>query len=197
MVVSGIGQWFDRIRVMLLFVITLVACERNEPRRAELEPLPNQVIEDFRLQETADGRLLYDLSAWRAYVFESAQRIDVVQPKVRFYDEQHVLSSVLTAESGCVDTKSSNLVARRNVRVATRDSVFLWTDSLCWRNQLRLIATDAPVSIRRAEGTVSGIGLSADAELKRIEIRKTVQTTTGTTVVPEQSTGESGRTDQW
>jgi LPS export ABC transporter protein LptC len=147
-------------------------------RSARSEPVPNQIIDEFRLTETINGRVFYDLNAERAYVFEDSQRIEVTRPQVRFYDEQHNLTSVLTAEAGSVNSKTSDLVARTRVRVANQDSTVLETDSLVWRNRDQLVITDAEVNMRSPSGDVRGIGLVSDAGLKRIEIRQTVSATT-------------------
>jgi len=162
----------------LSFVLCFLGCPQKEAKKAALEPPPNQIIEDFRLQETVDGRMFYDLTAEKAYVFEDANRIDVTQPRVRFYDDECQMTSTLTAESGSVNSKTSDLVAHTNVLVKTRDSTTLETDSLVWRNKERLITTDAPVNMRSPSGNVSGVGLTSDADLRRIEIRNTVQATT-------------------
>jgi len=112
-----------------------------------MERLPSQVIEDFRLQETVDGRIFYDLNAEKAYVYEDSNRIEVTRPNVRFYDPECRITSILTADSGSVNSKTSDLVARGNVLVKTRDSTILVTDSLVWKNKERMIVTDAPVSM--------------------------------------------------
>jgi LPS export ABC transporter protein LptC len=143
-----------------------------------MDPPPNQVIEDFRLTETNEGRTFFDLQAERAFVYEDSHRIEVVRPRVRFYDSDRRLTSILTADAGRVDTRSSNLTARGAVRVVTRDSTSLHTDSLVWVNAQRQVMTDADVRMEGPTGTIAGRGLVSDAELKRIDIRQTIQATT-------------------
>jgi len=155
-----------------------LGCGQKDGIKVKMDPPPSQVIDEFRLTETINGRVFYDLSAERAYVYDDSHRIDVTGPQVRFYDEEHKLTSVLVAERGSVNTKTSDLVARNKVRVENQDSTILETDSLVWRNKEQIVTTDAAVNMRSPKGDVSGIGLVSDAGLKRIEIKKTVQATT-------------------
>lgn len=163
---------------LCLLAIFVVGCPTKEKTKEASGALPRQIVEGFRLTETKEGRLVYDLNAERAFVYSDSSRIDVAGPNVRFYDENQSLFSVLTADSGTVNTRTSDLIARRRVHVATRDSTVLDTDSLVWRNKEQVVMTDAPVRMRSRQGSVSGTGLVSDAGLKRIEIRNSVQGTT-------------------
>jgi LPS export ABC transporter protein LptC len=158
----------------------LAACTQKDSKKVVMEPPPNQIIEGFRLTETVDGRVFYDLTADRAFIYEEAKRIDVTRPCVRFYDEDRGITSTLTSETGMVNSQTSDLTARGSVVVTTKDSTVLETDSLVWRNKEQLIMTDAAVNMRSPEGTIAGIGLVSDANLKKIEIKSTVQATTKT-----------------
>ena len=163
----------------LSFVITAASRLSLEGQaRCSIGAVPSQVIEGFRLNETKDGRTVYDLTAERAYVYNDSNRIDVTRPSVRFYDENQCLFSTLTADSGCVHSRTSDLVARHNVHVETRDSTILNTDSLAWCNRDQIVQTDAAIDLRSPHGNVTGMGLVSDAGLKRIEVKNAVQGTT-------------------
>jgi LPS export ABC transporter protein LptC len=159
-------------------LLLAAGCPQKEAKKGAMEAPPSQIIEDFRLTETVEGRLSYDLNAERAYVYEDANRIDVTKPRVRFFDDQRCLTSSVTADAGSVNSKTSDLVARGNVLVTTKDSTNLATDSLVWRNKEQVITTDALVDMRGPQGSIRGYGLVSDANLKRIEIKNTVQATT-------------------
>jgi len=178
---TTVGGWTNgavRATGVVLLVLTLSGCGKKDQGKGQCAVLPNSVIEGFKMTETTEGKLVYELSADTALVFEDSCRIDVVNPEVHFFNQDQQLFSILVAKSGRVNTKTSDLVARGEVHVATKDSTFLDTDSLAWRNQEQLVSTDAPVSMRNPKGTVSGVGLVSDAGLKRIEIKNQVQGTT-------------------
>ena len=74
--------------------------------------MPSQVIEGFKLTETAEGKLVYALEAETARVFDDSNRIEVVRPEVHFFNEKQELFSTLFSQTGTVNTKTSDLVAR-------------------------------------------------------------------------------------
>jgi LPS export ABC transporter protein LptC len=162
----------------LSLLLLLGGCKQRGATRIESVDLPDQIIDGFRLTQTEAGRPVYDLDADKAYVYIDSNRIDVTRPSIRFFDSTGAVTSTLTADSGWVQSKTSDLVARSNVHVATRDSTYLNTDSLAWRNARQVIVTDAPVTIRSPQGSISGIGLTSDPGLRRVEIKQTVQATT-------------------
>jgi LPS export ABC transporter protein LptC len=158
-----------------LSALVLLLCVCREPGpAADSGVLPDQVIEGFRMHESASGERLYTLEADTARVFDRAGYVDVVRPRVTFYDEAGAIHAVLVADEGTLQSQSSDLVARGNIVVTTTDSTVLRTDSLSWNNDVRLVRTDAPVEIRTPRGEVSGQGLVSDAGLTRIEIQSEV-----------------------
>jgi len=170
-----------RLRASVLLpvaAVLLAGCPGRDVAKPGGASLPSQVIEGFKLTETKDGKLVYALEAETARVFEDSNRIDVSRPKVSFFNEQQELFSTLFSRTGTVNTRTSDLVARGEVRVSTRDSTFLETDSLIWRNKEQVVTTDAAVNMRSPKGDISGIGLVSDASLKRIEIKNQVSGTT-------------------
>ena len=163
--------------VLALFMVA-AGCRHSDVAKAPLGPIADQIIDGFRLTETDGGKTLYDLNADKAWVYGDSNRIEVSAPSIRFFDPAGNVTSTLTADAGTVYNKTSDLVARNHVHVATRDSTTLDTDSLAWLNAQQLIETDAPVSMRNAQGVINGIGLVSDAGLRRIEVKKTIQATT-------------------
>ncbi|OYD14039.1 LPS export ABC transporter periplasmic protein LptC [candidate division WOR-3 bacterium JGI_Cruoil_03_51_56] len=161
---------------VLLAILVGLSCRQgqNEQKTASL---PSQVIEGFTLQESSSGERLYTVEAETAYVFESFQRIDVIMPRVLFYNKDGKIHAELVADQGTVQTKNNDLVARGNVLVLTADSSSLRTDSLCWNNITQLIRTDAAVEIDTPKGHVTGYGLISDAGLNKIEIESEVKGT--------------------
>jgi LPS export ABC transporter protein LptC len=162
-----------RFTAILLVCLALAAGCKEKPVPASTQTLPNQVIEQFTLHESASGERLYSLEAQQALVYDADQRVEVVRLHVRFYDEGGAVSSVLDADSGTI-YRSENLVARGAVSVRTADSTVLLTDSLAWNNPAQQVRTDAPVEISTPKGRVSGRGLVSDAALSHIEIQSEV-----------------------
>jgi LPS export ABC transporter protein LptC len=165
-----------RLTVLACVAVLLPGCPEKEVEYAAVR-LPDQVAEDFRLDETSSGERLFTLESERAEVYEDSQVVQVTGVKVTFYDNAGGVYSVLTAETGTIQRLSEDLVARGSVVVRTADSTVLQTDSLVWSNGDRRVHTDAPVAIATPKGEVSGVGLESDAGLQRIDMKSEVRGT--------------------
>jgi LPS export ABC transporter protein LptC len=150
-------------------LLLAAGCPSDEPAVAT-GSLPDQVVDGFTMHESSSGERLYTLNADTAYVFDADARVEVVEPRVTFYNDSGAVHAVLTARRGEILSHSSDLVARGEVEVETADSTFLRTDSLSWNNDRREVRTDAAVAIRTPKGAVAGQGLVSDAGLTRIRI---------------------------
>lgn len=160
-----------RLRAYVFFIFILLGVRCKEGSMPDVsEGLPDQIVHEFVLQESASGRRLYRLTAIEAVVLEREGRIDVKSPEVVFYDDGGAVYSRLRADAGVVLSRNEDLVARGNVVVETAESTRLYTDSLVWNNTRKLILTDAVVTIESPKGRIVGKGLVADAGLNKIEI---------------------------
>ena len=159
---------------LLLFIILIFSCRESEPKSSSVN-IPSQIVEGFKLTESVSGKKLYQLEAAKAYLYESLNKIEVAEPKIKFFDEDGKEFSHLVARAGSVNDKTSDLVARKEVVVQTEDSTYLYTDSLVWLNNQQLVTTDAWVKISSKQGNIEGQGLISDAGLKKIEIKSTVK----------------------
>jgi LPS export ABC transporter protein LptC len=169
--------------LFLALVLVFAAC----PRRAGTEPqetLPDQVISDFRLVETNAGNPVFELVAERATVYEQMGRVDVLAPRVTFFDENRSPYSTITADSGTIFRKVEDLIARGHVRVETSEGTRLLTDSLVWSNRQRRVQTDAAVVFETPSGRIEGQGLVSDAGLEKVEVRSEVRGTADYDVGP-------------
>jgi LPS export ABC transporter protein LptC len=161
---------------LALLAFAVAGCPEKEVEYAAVR-LPDQVAEDFRLDETSSGERLFTLESERAEVYEDSQVVQVTGVKVTFYDNAGGVHSVLTAETGTIQRLTEDLVARGSVVVRTADSTVLRTDSLVWSNGARRVHTDAPVAIATPKGEVSGVGMESDAGLQRIDMKSEVRGT--------------------
>lgn len=162
------------IHYLLWSVILFSTCQKPEPK-ANLESIPAQIVEGFKLTESISGKKLYELQAVQACLYESLNKIEVSEPKIIFFDNEGKQFSILFARAGSVNNKTSDLVARNEVIVRTQDSTYLYTDSLVWLNNRQIVTTDAWVKIKSPQGDIEGQGLIADAGLTKIEIKSAVK----------------------
>lgn len=166
-------RWWSGLVSQVIFLLGS-GCH-NEKVATVSGNLPDQVVVEFRLDESTSGQRLYTLVADEAVVFDAEGRIDVRQPRITFYNERGDVHSILSARAGAIFTKTEDLVAWGEVVVRTADSTVLITDSLAWSNRHRVVRTDAPVVIETTRGRVMGQGLIADAGLTKIEFLSEVR----------------------
>ncbi|MCS7258671.1 MAG: LPS export ABC transporter periplasmic protein LptC [candidate division WOR-3 bacterium] len=155
-------------------IVFLITCQKESRIQSPTRELPSQIIRNFKFYESTSGKILYEVSAESAYIYEQTRRICAFGVEVLFYNKDGTITN-LSAQMGRVNTDNSNLVAQGNVIVRTADSTYLYTDSLIWDNARQIIITDAAVKIISAKGTLEGNGLISDAELQRIEIKTEVR----------------------
>jgi len=157
-------------KIALFISILLLSCEEKVKELNSTPTLPSEVVEDFRLDETEQGKKVYTLKAEKAYLYKSLHRIDVREPRITFFDEKGKVFSILTSKKGRIDTRTYDLLAKGDVVVKTRDSTTLYTDSLIWDQRKRIITTQAWVRVKSPTSTLEGEGLVSDASLQKIEI---------------------------
>lgn len=162
------------IKSIGLVFIFFLNCQKPTPK-TNSEILPSQIVEEFKLTESQGGKKIYQLTAKKAYQYEALNKIEVLEPKIVFFNETGEESSILVARLGRVFTKTSDLVAQKEVVVKTADSTYLYTDSLVWLNLNQLVTTDCWIKIKSPEGIIEGQGLIADAGLKKIEVKSAIK----------------------
>ena len=159
------------VRKVVLLLFLLLSCEEKGGVKP-IPPLPSEIVEDFQITETERGEKIYFLRADKAYLYKSLHRIEVEEPRITFFDSKGEVYSILISRKGRIDTRTSNLLAKGEVMVKTRDSTILHTDSLLWDQRRRIIITDSWVKIESPKAVMEGEGLVSDASLERIEIKK-------------------------
>src|SRR5512136_1427896 len=89
-------------------LLLLVACaspSQSPPPRGEGERVPVQSFENLELRETSEGKLEWILRAKRATRSAANQATKLDSLKVDFYQGSDRVRSVLTSDSGRVDTQ--------------------------------------------------------------------------------------------
>ncbi len=160
-------------RFSLLLPILFLFCQKSSAPKEEKTP-PSQITFSLEMEESISGERLYRIYAEKSLLYEEKGEIAVIEPRVYFFTDGRVTSR-LTAREGRVWLKSSNLLAKGEVVVATEDSTYLFTDSLIWNNSEQRIETDARVKIKNRSSVLEGEGLIADANLSQITIKSPIE----------------------
>jgi LPS export ABC transporter protein LptC len=147
---------------------------RSESAR---RPLPDQVISDFSLTETARGRKEWKMEAECAFVYEQRNILEADTIRVTFFDGRGEAGSVLTALHGKLNRKTDDMEARGNVVVIGSDGVVLRTESLTWSAETRQIVSQDSVTVIRHGDVLTGWGFRGDPDLGKFEILRNMKAT--------------------
>jgi LPS export ABC transporter protein LptC len=165
--------------VLALGVAVLAGCRSEEGNPAASDRSarpPSEGMRGISLQNFREGDTRWVLQADTASVFREQKRVEAEWVIIDFWDdEEHV--SRLTADRGILQQNTDDLEARGNVRVTSEDGAVLKTEVLYWDHQASRIHTDAFVEITRDDDVLTGVGLTADPGLDRVELKQEVRGT--------------------
>jgi LPS export ABC transporter protein LptC len=164
----------------LFAAAALSGCAGDDPGQAagrQSKPLPDQVISQFGLTETSQGRKDWHMEAVKAYVFEKRNILETDVVEVTFFDEDGSIRSVLKADYARLNRTTDDMEARGNVIVTGSDGVRLETQALNWQSETRQIASDDSVTVYRNEDILSGWGFRGDPDLGSFRILRDMKAT--------------------
>jgi len=134
-------------------------------------PLPEQTVVRFTLDAYAEGVKDWSLTAPRADLFETMNRIDVKRPTVQFFERGRP-GSVMDAGAGIVHTDTQDMRAWAGVVMVSTDGARVESDWLDYKNKEERLISTAPVTIVRGGSVTRGVGWEASPDLSEIIIRQ-------------------------
>jgi len=160
--------------IVFVLMLFLFACKEDvkESEPTTNEVIPTQTVEDFALKETHGDKKIWLLRAEKALSYEEKHTIWIYDVNLDFFDENGLISSTLTSDSGIVFSQTNNMRALGNVVVVSKDGDRLETETLDWLNTERKIYTKDLVKVIQEKSVMTGIGLESDPNLEHIKIKK-------------------------
>ena len=153
-----------------------IACtSKKQPPVAAHSPLADsadQVMYGSRFVLADQGINRAQMHADTAYFFDDNTRMEFENPVVTFFTATGTKDAVLTARHGTYNSRTSNMVARRNVVVVSEDGRRLTTPELTYNQQRNEISSDSAFLLTEPNRQVSGIGFRSDPNMKNILILK-------------------------
>jgi LPS export ABC transporter protein LptC len=133
--------------------------------------IPQQESWDSDIVVSDSGRVRAIIHAGYLRMFESTRQTELSQGvRVRFFNPNGRLTTVLTSQEGTVDEGSNNLQARKDVFVVSTDSSKMWTEVLNWDNVRQQIYTPEFVRISSPREDLQGKGFESDQSLKNYRV---------------------------
>jgi LPS export ABC transporter protein LptC len=167
------------VRATLMCALALpaaIACsQKKQPPVAAHSPLADsadQVMYGARFNLTDKGLQRAHLEADTAYFFEDNTRIELEKVHTTFFTATGAKNAVLTSERGRFNSRTNNMVARKNVVVVSEDGRRLTTPELNYNQQTNEISSDSAFVMTEPNRRVEGIGFRSDPDMKNIRILK-------------------------
>jgi len=151
-------------------------CSRQSPSgRSRVDRVPDEIIRGFVTEESDSGRAQWKLSAPQAQRFSTSQALEMVKPRIQFFDNAGVVKTVLVADSGLYHDDTRDLLAIGNVVVKASRGDVLETDTLRYLNARDMIVTDSFVKLTRGSDVLTGYGLECDRDLNEVVIKRSTK----------------------
>ena len=132
----------------------------------------DQIMYGARFKMTDGGLERAQLEADTAYFFDDNTRVELEKVHTTFFTATGAKDAVLTSQHGTYNTRTSNMVARRNVVVVSEDGRRLTSPELIYNQQRNEISSDSAFVMTEPNRRLEGIGFRSDPNMKNIRILK-------------------------
>lgn len=160
----------------ILAVSVSGACSsKKEPpvaAHSALADSADQIMYGARFKLTDQGLERAQLEADTAYFFDDNTRIELEKVHTTFFTITGAKDAVLTSLFGTTNTRTNNMIARKNVVVVSEDGRRLTTSELIYNQQKNEISSDSAFVMTDPNRRVEGIGFRSDPNMKNIKILK-------------------------
>lgn len=160
---------------ILAMTVTTACTSKKQPPVATHSPLADsadQVMYGARFKLTDQGLARAEMQSDTLYFFDDNTRIESENPHITFFTAEGARDAVLTARHGTSNTRTNNMVARKNVVVVSEDGRRLTTEELIYNQQKNEISSDSAFVLTEPNRRLEGIGFRSDPNMKNIRILK-------------------------
>jgi len=136
--------------LLLALPLLFCGCEdetASEPPASSQLNLPDQILSDFQVEMTRGELQSAVITASHGVIYRKRDSMIVENLKALLFESDGTHSSTLWADSGLIRERKEQMTANGHVRVNSRDSVHLTSDSLFWYGELQ--APDSATESRR------------------------------------------------
>ncbi|HMI49575.1 MAG TPA: LPS export ABC transporter periplasmic protein LptC [Gemmatimonadaceae bacterium] len=162
------------LAVGILAVAVSGSCSnKKEPPVAAHSPLADsadQVMYPARFNLTDQGLQRAHVDADTAYFFDDNNRMELFGVNATFYTVTGARDAVLTSRRGTTNTRSNNMIARKNVVVVSEDGRRLTTEELKYNQSTNQISSDSAFVMTEPNRRLEGVGFRSDPNMKNIQI---------------------------
>ena len=158
----------------LLAASAALACtNKKQPPVEAHSPLADsadQVMYPARFNLTDQGLQRAHVDADTAYFFDDNNRMELQGVHATFYTVTGAKDAVLTSRHGTTNTRTNNMIARKDVVVVSEDGRRLTTQELIYNQQKNEISSDSAFVMTEPNRRLEGVGFRSDPNMKNIQI---------------------------
>jgi LPS export ABC transporter protein LptC len=158
--------------VLLIAGLAVSRFVRPEAEQLETRGAPDSGIRIEKFNYSSPGAQPWELEAAEASVTESLDRVSLSRPRVVYHGGKGG-SIYLSAASGTLDKKSSNVSFKGNVEIRLKDLTFR-TDDIEYSQERRQAQTDSAIALEGTDFKVTGRGLRVYVESEEAVIEDEV-----------------------
>lgn len=164
--------------LILLGVLLLGCADPDVPPTTQSEGSGlEREIKGFRLSETQEGHLLWELRASTAWKIPRETQLHLKDVEVVFFDRDGKEDSRLTALTGIVEESTGLMTAREDVRLVTVRGDTLTTEELSYLKDEDVIRGPGWVRLAKPDRVLTGTDFESKPDLTTYEIRRDVHIT--------------------
>jgi LPS export ABC transporter protein LptC len=123
-----------------------------------------------RFNLTDQGLQRAHVDADTAYFFDDHNRMELQGVHATFYTVTGAKDAVLTSRHGTTNTRTNNMIARKDVVVVSEDGRRLTTQELIYNQQKNEISSDSAFVMTEPNRRLEGVGFRSDPNMKNIQI---------------------------
>ncbi len=158
-----------RIAVSCLAAGALFACRSSPPAgeavaEAPAGGQPDQILGQFTMDAYSGLRRQWALSSPRGELFDREHRVDLVSPRVQFFNDGRPGSEVVAAQ-GRLNSETKDLWAGGGLVMVSTEGVRLESDWARYDKKSDRFVSTAPVTVTRGPSVVKGVGWQAKSDL--------------------------------
>jgi len=112
------------------------------------------------------------MNADTAYFFDDNTRMEFENVLTTFFTVTGAKDAVLTSRHGTYNSRTNNMIARKDVVVVSEDGRRLTTPELIYNQQRNQISSDSAFVMTEPGRRLEGIGFRSDPNMKNIQILK-------------------------
>jgi LPS export ABC transporter protein LptC len=162
------------LAVGILAIAVSASCSnKKEPPVAAHSPLADsadQVMYPAKFNLTDQGLQRAHVDADTAYFFDDNNRMELFGVHATFYTVTGASDAVLTSRRGTTNTRTNNMIARKNVVVVSEDGRRLTTEELKYNQSTNQISSDSAFVMTEPNRRLEGVGFRSDPNMKNIQI---------------------------